>query len=100
MMYAGWEKGEVGDGAYFYEYLHTDISSRRRNEDGTFMTEGSRAVLNFSGTSIDLYEEENVTVEMLNFYRLEGTEEKMIKLGEVSARYYSEVMLTLNKALG
>ncbi len=34
MMYAGWEKGEVGDGAYFYEYLHTDISSRRRNEDG------------------------------------------------------------------
>lgn len=57
------------------------------------------AELKFSGTYIGYYEIEDVTVEELYFRLPDTAYNDNMKLGDVSPRYYSEVVLQLKKAI-
>lgn len=85
MLKYGWEKGQAQDAGCFYEFCREDLIRRG---------EGYAAELKFSGTYIQTfgYESENVTVEELCFFLPGG---KKIPAGDVSARYFSEVIAQL-----
>lgn len=93
---AGWHRGEVLDAGFFENYY------RRDGEYG--------AELTFSGCSVG-YENPEVTVYSLYFYQLdkvaEGSSSRdtflkkyRCRLEDVSARYFSEVILELTQVLG
>ncbi len=93
----GWDKGTPQDAGFFYEFTRTDVVRRERDEKGSMKNVGSAAELTFSGMSVAYYETDDVTIEKVTFSRI-GESDPM-PLGEVNARYFSEVMLQLNAAL-
>ena len=86
----GWFRGEVLDAGFFYNYYR---------KDGKFGAE-----LTFSGSSVG-YENEEVTVHNLYFYRFDGSvphefhKENRCKPGEVNPRYFSEILLQIARAV-
>ena len=100
----GWYKGLAEDAGFFYYFWREDISSRKQNDDGTVTKYGVIADLNFSGASIVNYdfEGEEVTVGKLELYRpiADRYRDKPIEIGEVSDRYFSELIMQLTSVLG
>lgn len=86
----GWFRGEILDAGFFYNYYRND---------GKYGAE-----LAFSGSSVG-YENEDVTVHHLYFYRLEGAahggfrKENRCRAGEVPPRYFSEILLQTARAV-
>ncbi len=86
----GWFRGEVLDAGFFYNYYRSD---------GKFGAE-----LTFSGSSVG-FENEEVTVHKLHFYRFDGSarhefcERSRCKAGEVNPRYFSEILLQIAAAV-
>lgn len=97
----GWTKGMAGDGGWFYEFYHTDISRRIRTPDGKTIPDGYIAELTFSGTGIAVYqyEAEDVTIENLCFCSA-SHKNKKIPVKDVSIRYFSEIIMQLTEILG
>ena len=95
----GWYKGIAQDAGYFYEFIRNDISGKIKKPDGSIGNAGMTAELKFSGTYIGYYEVEEVTVGELYFRLPDSSESNNMKLGEISPRYYSEVILQLSKAI-
>ena len=100
----GWYKGQAEDAGIFYYFYRLDPQRRITAPDGTVTTEGSGAMLVFSGTSISVYdfEGEEVTLGELvfsgadkvpNYYSKER--KGWMKINDVSPRYFSEIMLSL-----
>lgn len=104
MTKSGWYKGAAEDAGWFYYFYREDISSRTKQPDGTYLTDGLTAVLNFSGASIAAYdfEGEEVTIEDLKIYRAGADlyKDKPLNLSEVSGRYFSELVMQLSAYLG
>ena len=96
MLSQGWYRGSVQDGGVFYCFYREDP------------TVGMGAELRFSGSAVGFDDGEPVTVYDAVFYT--GTvnrgsyvydkvpEENLVALGDVPARYYSEILLHLTKA--
>ena len=99
MTKAGWYKGQAQDAGFFYEFIRNDISGKDKDPDGKLVNIGMTAELKFSGTYIGYYEIEDVTVEELYFRLPDTAYNDNMKLGDVSPRYYSEVVLQLKKAI-
>ena len=99
MTKAGWYKGQAQDAGFFYEFIRNDISGKGKDPDGKLVNIGMTAELKFSGTYIGYYEIEDVTVEELYFRLPDAAYNDNMKLGDVSPRYYSEVVLQLKKAI-
>lgn len=99
MTKAGWYKGQAQDAGFFYEFIRNDISGKDKDPDGKLVNIGMTAELKFSGTYIGYYEIEDVTVEELYFRLPDAAYNDNMKLGDVSPRYYSEVVLQLKKAI-
>lgn len=99
MTKAGWYKGQAQDAGFFYEFIRNDISGKEKDPDGKLVNIGMTAELKFSGTYIGYYEIEDVTVEELYFRLPDAAYNDNMKLGDVSPRYYSEVVLQLKKAI-
>lgn len=92
----GWFRGEILDAGFYEKYYRAD---------GAFGAE-----LSFSGSSVG-YENEEVTVHKVSFYRLGQTEpgsaphpafreEDRRRPEEVPARYFSEVLRQVEMAVG
>lgn len=100
----GWYKGQAEDGGWFSYFYREDISSRKKLPDGTYLAEGVLADLEFSGASIAVYdfEGEDVTIGKLELYRpgADLYRAEPMKLGEVSDRYFSELIMQLSTVLG
>ena len=84
----GWSKGQVGDGAIFDDFTKEDIFDRN---------DGIRASLRHSGIPAEIYRGEvtDVTVDKLVFETL--PKQEYIKIGDLSDRYFSEIMYQLRK---
>lgn len=88
----GWYKGAAEDAGIYYYFYREDTSS------------GIRVLLNFSGAYIgDSYtaaENEEVTVYDAEFYKKasNGKEKQKLTLGELSPKYFSEIVYQLTKA--
>ena len=91
----GWYRGRVMDGGFFDTYYHND------GDTG--------AELTFSGSSAG-YENEEITVYSIYFYKLSDTEPQILlpnlfseenkcKIGNVNKRYFSEIILQIARAL-
>ncbi len=93
----GWDKGVPQDAGMFYEFTRTDIIRREKDAEGKVKLVGNSAELVFSGMYAGGYENEDVTIEKVQFFRLDST--KPVLLSEVDPRYFSEVMLQLSAAL-
>lgn len=96
MLGMGWFRGEILDAGFFENYYRTD---------GAFGAE-----LVFSGSSVG-YEYDEVTVKELYFYRLSSEDGKSgglrafenagrCLLKDVPERYFSEILLQAEKAVG
>ncbi len=93
LLKAGWFRGPTMDAGHFENYYR---------RDGVFGAE-----LTFSGCSVG-YENQEVTVRQLSFYRLpediSGSgafrKENRCLPGEVEPRYFSEVVLQVAKVVG
>ncbi len=100
----GWYKGQAEDAGFFYYFYREDISRRTRREDGSYLSEGVLAELDFSGASIVNYdfEGEEVTVGKLGLYKpgADFYRDKPMRVGEVSDRYFSELVMQLTSVLG
>ena len=100
----GWYKGQAEDAGFFYYFWREDISRREENADGTAKLEGVLADLCFSGASIVNYdfEGEEVTIDKLELYRptADRYRAKPIPIGDVSDRYFSELIMQLTAVLG
>ncbi|MCR5539593.1 MAG: DUF4132 domain-containing protein [Ruminococcus sp.] len=100
----GWYKGYAEDAGWFYYFWREDISSRENLPDGTTVSKGVHAELNFSGASIVNYdfEGEEVTIEKLELHRPSADHYRStpIKVGEVGDRYFSELIMQLTSVLG
>ncbi len=92
----GWFRGEILDAGFFVNYYRVD---------GAYGAE-----LTFSGSSVG-YENEEVTIQQLYFYRVAPAEsgdganhpfqkENRCLLEEVDQRYFSEVLLQVTNAVG
>ncbi len=84
----GWVRGEIMDAGFFDSYCRMD------SEFG--------AKLMFSGCSVG-YENEDVTIDDLYFYRILGGTPRMAepcRPEEVSARYLSETLLQIARSVG
>ena len=96
MLSQGWYRGSVQDGGVFYCFYREDKDL------------GIGAELRFSGSAVGFDDGDSVTVYDAVFYTgsiNRGSyvydkvpEEKLVPLGEVPARYYSEILLHLTKA--
>ena len=96
MLSQGWYRGSVQDGGVFYCFYREDKNL------------GIGAELRFSGSAVGFDDGDSVTVYDAVFYTgsiNRGSyvydkvpEEKLVPLGEVPARYYSEILLHLTKA--
>ncbi len=84
----GWSKGKVGDGAIFDDFVREEIFSRN---------DGIRASLLHSGIPIEVFREKetDITVGKLIFETL--PKQESIKIGDLSDRYFSEIMYQLGK---
>ncbi len=92
----GWDKGTPQDAGFFYEFTRSDVVRREKDEAGIMQNVGHGAELIFSGMSAAYYETDDVTIEKVQFFRLGDA--KPIALGEVNARYFSEIMMQLEAA--
>lgn len=109
MLKLGWYKGNAEDAGYFYYFVRNDITSRTKNEDGSFHAEGRSAMLVMSGASIVNYdfEGEEVTIEELIFfdpnkepYHWDKERKYHILTDNVDKRYFSEIIMQLNALFG
>ena len=104
MTKSGWYKGQAEDAGWFHYFWREDISSRNELPDGTVKVDGVFANLDFTGASIVNYdfEGEEVTVEGLSLFKPGANlyRDKPMKIGEVSARYFSELIMQLTAILG
>ena len=84
----GWSKGKVGDSAIFDDFVREEIFSRN---------DGIRASLLHSGIPIEVFREKetDITVGKLIFETL--PKQESIKIGDLSDRYFSEIMYQLGK---
>ncbi|MDE5823625.1 MAG: DUF4132 domain-containing protein, partial [Lachnospiraceae bacterium] len=80
----GWVRGEILDAGFFDNFYRSD------SEFG--------AKLMFSGCSVG-YENEDVTIDDLYFYRISGKTEPC-RPDEVGARYFSETVLQIARIVG
>ena len=100
----GWYKGYAEDAGFFNYFWREDISSCENLPDGTTVSKGVHAELEFSGASIVNYdfEGEDVTVGKLELHRpgADHYRSKPIKVGEVGDRYFSEIIMQLTAVLG
>ncbi|MBP3797214.1 MAG: DUF4132 domain-containing protein [Ruminococcus sp.] len=100
----GWYKGNAEDGGWFYFFYRSDLSRREKTPDGSYRSVGMRTELEFSGASIVAYdyEGEEVTLKKLKFYDPQHNpySGEPMCIGEVSPRYYSEIMMQLTDFLG
>ncbi len=92
----GWDKGTPQDAGFFYEFTRSDAVRREKDETGNMRNVGHGAELIFSGMCAAYYETDDVTIEKVQFFRLGDA--KPIALGEVNARYFSEIMMQLEAA--
>ncbi|MCR5718050.1 MAG: DUF4132 domain-containing protein [Oscillospiraceae bacterium] len=96
----GWDKGYPGDGGYLTEFTRCDIMKQHRNEKGVIVHEGFFLYLYFSGMDISGYNNtEDVTIEKVEFHRLNTPANQMLALGEIPPRYFSEIVYMLSNAL-
>ena len=96
LLQQGWYRGSILDAGFYYTYYRED----RELDIG--------AELRFSGTAVGYDDGENVTVYDVIFYTgsiHRGSyvydsvpEERMLPLGDVPARYYSEIVHQLTRA--
>lgn len=109
MLKLGWYKGEAEDAGWFYYFVRNDITSRTKNEDGSFHAEGKSAMLVMSGASIVNYdfEGEEVTIEELIFFdpnkmpwHWDKERKYHILTDDVDKRYFSEIIMQLNTLFG
>lgn len=101
MMKNNWDKGSPEDAGMFYQFTRCDISGRVK-KDGKLVPEGWCAELEFSGMYIGVFSEEadEITVGTLSFYSAGDKILKALPAGEVSKRYFSEIILQLTEILG
>ncbi|MBQ9694993.1 MAG: DUF4132 domain-containing protein, partial [Oscillospiraceae bacterium] len=99
---AGWEKGYAQDAGMFFEFYRTDIAGQTRNADGSMTRDGYVTQMDFTGMYIGGYyaEADDVSIEKVTFRRPGAREEDALPLGEVNARYFSEIVLQLTEAIG
>ncbi|MBQ8078593.1 MAG: DUF4132 domain-containing protein [Oscillospiraceae bacterium] len=99
---AGWEKGYAQDAGMFFEFYRTDIAGQTRNADGSMTRDGYVTQMDFTGMYIGGYyaEADDVSIEKVTFRRPDAREEDALPLGEVNARYFSEIVLQLTTAIG
>lgn len=88
----GWTTGEVLDGGFFEEFRRTDLTGCRKDERGKRSDTGYAAVLKFSGMDISGYYQEAVDMESVKFFSLKDGNYRLLSLGEVPPRYYSEII--------
>ncbi|MBQ9541005.1 DUF4132 domain-containing protein, partial [Ruminococcus sp.] len=104
MTKAGWYKGQAEDAGFFYYFWREDVSSRTKQSDGSYLAEGVLADLEFSGASIVNYdfEGEDVTINKLELYKpgADLYRAQPVAVGEVSDRYFSELIMQLTSVLG
>ncbi len=98
MQKLGWEKGMAQDAGWFYEFCRKDVMRREKRADGTAENIGYACELKHSGTSIAIYESEELTLEQVQFYALGQTEP--LPLETVNKRYFSEILLQLTEGFG
>lgn len=91
MLKFGWFKGTAEDAGMFYYFYRTD--SPKSGESYT-------AELKFSGMYIEVFYDnsDDVSVETLSFYT--NSNDKPVPAGEVSPRYFSEIIKQLTEAIG
>ncbi|MDE6784464.1 MAG: DUF4132 domain-containing protein, partial [Ruminococcus sp.] len=102
MMKNNWDKGTPEDAGFFYQFTRYDIS-RHVKKDGKLVPEGWYAELDFSGMYIGVFSEEadEITIGTLSFYSVSNTSSNAaLPAGEVSKRYFSEIILQLTEILG
>lgn len=88
----GWATGEVLDGGFFNTFIRTDILGFTCGQDEAPVNQGLGAVLHFSGMDISGYFQEDVTIDTVQFYAIEGNTHRALRLGEVPPQYYSEII--------
>ena len=95
----GWDKGRAEDAGFFYDFNRTDIARQTTTPDGIHR-EGNRVKLAFSGMYIGGYMEsmDDVEVGDVEFYDL--NQEAVLPLGEITPRYFSEIVYQLTSVLG
>lgn len=105
----GWYKGTPEDAGFYYYFYREDLSARIKNEDGSFTSQGSAAMLCFSGMPVQVYDfdGEAVTVGNLMFYtpgkqldHYRPKKDMILDPAWISPHYYSEVMLQLYSIFG
>lgn len=90
----GWYRGSVQDGGGFYTYYREDIEA------------GMGVELHFSGTYVGGFNDDDVTIYDVRFYKAgtiehgsyvydEADKEKAYRLKDVSPRYFSEIVLQI-----
>ncbi len=98
-----WYKGEAQDGGAFYEFCRTDIARQEKSGD-KIQQIGYYVELKFSGMYIatSFADSEDVTVEEVNFWKLEKglRKEDALRLDEVNPRYFSEIVAQLTSIFG
>ena len=104
---SGWTRGTPGDGGVFDDFRREDVSSRRMTAESGMSVEGFGAMLNHSGMYAAVYsvEAEDIEVGELVFFRAGkvptfADDSSILTIGEVSPRYFSEIMLQMTSILG
>ncbi|MDE5792462.1 MAG: DUF4132 domain-containing protein, partial [Oscillospiraceae bacterium] len=105
MLKLNWQKGEVQDAGIFYEFYRNDIASQEKNKNGEMHYTGYHVELKFDGMSVASgYAESSydVVIHDVKFWSLENSikENNSLKLEQVNAKYFSEIILQLINALG
>ena len=105
----GWYKGYAEDAGFFYYFYRDDFTARNKNENGGYTNEGFGAMLTFSGASVVIYDFDGEDTEAgdIIFYKAgeqpnyyDKEEKGCLKAGEVSPRYFSEIIMQLCTVFG
>ena len=100
----GWDKGPAEDAGMFYCFTRQDVERQETLQDGSVKRHGCFTVLRFDGMYIGGFDgaAEDTTVQEVQFYPIGATvysDTNPLTLGELSPRYFSEIVSQLEAAL-
>ena len=100
----GWDKGPAEDAGMFYCFTRQDVERQETLQDGSVKRHGCFTVLRFEGMYIGGFDgaAEDTTVQEVQFYPIGATvysDTNPLTLGELSPRYFSEIVSQLEAAL-
>ncbi len=93
----GWDKGMAMDAGIFYNFVRTDVE-RNETQGGKTVCIGYQTELQFSGMYIAIsYDtDETVKIENIVFRKPGAPSKELLKLGDISERYMSEILAQLS----